>query len=248
MKKIIFILGIFIFLFCNALFAVDFYEITRSTVGNSTLSEIRDLVRERIDDPETSYGNTRYSNAFINSLINMAQRDISINTQCLWSSCTGQVTQDVAEYDLLNNIWAIDRVVWNDDWVLKPKSIYDMDNSTIDWFDTTTSSSTIYYWYRGQRQIYFYPTPEYSGGTIQIWYIKLPDDMTADSEEIFDSDVTLEAFKDALVVYSMAKIYFFEGDTRASTSFQEYLAYLDMIRKNHNITPDYKPSLTVWGD
>lgn len=235
------------FLTISNLFAVDFYEIERSTVGNSTLSDIRDLVRNRVDDPSTSYGDPRYTNALINEFINEGQRDVTINTNCLWSSCTGFTVADQAEYDLLTNIWAIDRVVWNDDYILGPKDIYEMDADNASWFDTDASSSTAYYWYRGMPdKIYFFPTPENSTGTLKIWYIKLPENMTSDSDEIFDSNAKLEAFKESLVHYATYRIFFLEGDPRSQTAWQEYNAYLGVIKKTWDIQPNYKPSLRLW--
>jgi len=248
MKRLLYLLGFLIFIIISNCFAVDFYEVTRSTCGNSTLSDIRDMIRNRIDDPSTSYGDVRYSDSFINNLINIAQRDITINTNCLWSTCTGYTVADQAGYELLDDIWAIDRVVWNDDYVLTPKDVYEMDSDNANWFDVSSSSSTDYYWYKGDDDIYFFPTPEYSTGTIQIWYIKLPDDMDSDSDEIFDSMPKLEAFKEALMHYVTYRIYFLEGDTRYQIAWQEYNAYIDMIKKTWDIQPNYKPNLRLWRD
>ena len=247
MKKIILFLT-FLFL-PSVLFAYTsaFYEVTRSTVGNSTLSDIRTSVRIEIEDSSNTYGTNRYTDAQINSFINTVQQEISIITKCLHTEATGQLTAGTTYYYLPQNCVGIERVLFEDnDDILEEKNPYDMDKTNADWYSAGSSSSTAYYRFPGYEKIGFYPCPEYSDGVIRIWYVKAADLMNDDADEIFDSIPILEYFKRTIVVGASSLIFMIENDARYQTKYQEYTAYINLILKHYDYTPNYNPTISIY--
>jgi len=223
-------------------YSTTFYEITRSTIGNTTLSTIRTLVRREIDDPTNSYGTNTYSNSYLDDYINISHRDIVYNTQCLHAKATGYLVAGTTEYDLPTNLIAIERVRYNDD-ILPEKDIYAFDEDNSSWFTADVSSPTAYYKFEGIHKIGFYPCPKYSGGLTTLWYTKYPDILDDDTDEIFDSDPKLEPFRRAIVCLASYYILFQEQNPKSETLYREYQAYLKSIKDNYNLRPNYRPEM-----
>jgi len=224
--------------FC--IYSPSFYEITRSTCGNATLSDIRTLTREALNDPSNSYGTNRYTDIELNKYINIAYEDLCIQTQCLHSSATGYLTAGTTYYTLPQNCLAVERIIFDGDMLLPVNNPYDLDATQNGWFDAATSSPTAYFQFSGYYTLGFYPCPKYSSGTINMWYIKTPTTLVNDTDEIFDSIPLLNSFRRAIVQGAIYMLLIQEGDTRATTAVQEYNQYIELIKRYYYLQPTYQ--------
>lgn len=247
--KYIYLFLIFVFAFCcNAFcdaYSADFFEITKSTCGNKTLSDIRTMVREKVKDPSNSFGGTRYTDTQINRYINLAQKEICINIGFLKATSTGTLTANTTEYYLPTNILFIERVQYGDEDTLYETTMAQLDNDSYGWFDTSASSSTAYYQMTGLQKIAFYPPPLYSSVAVTIYYAKIPIDLSSDSDEIFESDPKLNVFQDVIVMGALTHLLFLENDARWGSMEQKYMAYIERIKSQWNVLPNYKPGIRI---
>lgn len=247
--KYIYLFLMFMFVFCaNAFcdaYSADFFEITKSTCGNKTLSDIRTMVREKVKDPSNSFGGTRYTDAQVNRYINLTQKEICINTGFLKATSTGTLTANTTEYYLPTNMFFIERVQFGDEDTLAETTMLQLDNNEYGWFDVSASSSTHYYTMVGLQKIGFYPPPEYSNVAVTIYYAKIPIDMSSDTDEIFESDPKLNVFQDVIVMGALTHLLFLENDARWSSMEQKYMAYLERIKMQWNIQPNYQPGVRL---
>lgn len=241
------------FLGCFSLgytYTSDFYEISRGTSGNHTLSEIRTLTREEINDPENDYGTNRYTDAELNKYINIIHEDICIITQSLLTQCTGMLTSGTTEYYLPLNYLALQRLVYNpinaDSYLLDEKNPYDMDSRNSEWFNVEPSTPTNYYRYPSYNKIGFFPSPAYSSSTVTIYYTKRPDELTSDSDEIFDSVPVLDSFRRTIVVGVAALLFMQEGNSMYQVKLQEYNGYINNILRSYDLMPNYQPNINVY--
>lgn len=225
--------------FSYSTYTASFYETTRSTSGNTSLSTIRTLVREEIQDPTNSYGTNRYTDTKLDRYINIIHEDISLQTHCLHTTATGYLVAGTTSYYLPLNCISIERVIFDTDTLLAVKNPYEMDEVDTGWFDASVSSPTAWYRFPGYEQISFYPAPKYSNGYIKIWYIKKPTALSSDTDEIFDSIPALDVYRRAIVVGVAYILFLQENDPRANTKFQEYAQYLDTIRRLFDMNPTY---------
>ncbi len=251
MKKVLIIFFISLLFSTAYSYTASFYEISRSTSGNSNLQDIRVLVREEINDSTNTYNTNRYTDAEINKYINIIHEDVCINTQVLLTQCTGQLTAGTTEYYLPLNFLAFQRVIYDPvngdtDYLLEEKNPYDMDVDNSGWFTVAPSTPTNYYRYPAYNKIGFYPAPAYSSSVVTIWYIKRPDELTSDTDEIFDSIPVLESFRRAIVVGTSGIIYMQEGNPMYSIKLQEYSGYIENIKKSYDLMPNYDPSIRVY--
>lgn len=230
---------------CATGYDSDFYDITRSTCGNSTLSEIRTEVRRKINDPTNSYSTNHYANADLDYYINQAQTEICIQTQCLHAYATGYLTGGTTAYYLPENLLAIERIVYMNETLLPETDVADLDRDSSGWFTVSESSPTYYYPLRGLQEIGFYPCPEYDDGMTEIWYVKVPADMDDDDDEIFNSDPKLEFFKNVLVLGAVAEVLFIENDARWTTIETKYSSLIQSMRQLLNIRPNYRPGIKI---
>jgi hypothetical protein len=216
------------------------------------LSDIRTLVREEINDSTNAYNTNRYTNAEIDKYINIIHEDIAILTQTLLTQCTGVLVNGTTEYYLPLNFVAFERVLFEpvdtskNKVLLKEVNPYDMDVSNSGWFNVKTSTPNSYYKYPSYNQIGFYPCPNASGATIRIWYIKKPNLLVNDTDEIFDSIPILDTFRRALVVGTAALLFMQEENQAYSIKIQEYGGYIGNISRSYDIMPNYNPPAKIY--
>lgn len=226
-------------------YTANFYEVTKSTCGNNTLLDIRTLIRDKVKDPSNSFGTTRYTDAQLNNFINMAQKEICINTGFLKATCTGALTAYTTEYYLPTNMLFIERVQYGNEDTLNETTMAQLDNDSNGWFSVDASSPTAYYQMNGLQKIAFYPPPLYSNIVVTIYYAKIPTNMINDTDEIFESDPKLDVFKDVIVMGALTNILFLENDSRWASMEQKYMAYLERIKSQWNVLPNYKPGVRI---
>lgn len=221
-----------------------FTEVARSTCGNSTLVDIRNEVRRKINDPSNVYSTNRYSDSDLNYYINQAQKEICLETQCLRSYATATLTAGTTDYYLPTNCLGIDRIEAFGT-LIQETDIKDLDRDDDGWFTVDPDSPTYYYPNKGLQTIGFYTAPEYTSATVELWYTKIPANMTSDTDEIFNSDPKLNEFQYVLVLAAISHILFIEADPRWTTIEQKYVALLDTLRKLWNYRPNYNPSIKI---
>lgn len=199
-------------------------EYSRPTTNASvTLSTITKRIRIIVDDVNSTNGTIRYSSATIYTMINNAQRMFCITTRALEAFATQQLTAGTTEYALPSNALYLERVTLDrfdgngPEWIPQ-KTVWGLDVEMENWA-IETSSPTSYY--LRNQQIGMYPFPEFSGAELAIWYIRYPDDMTAESDFVFEGHTQVEPYWEALASYAAYSIFVMEGKLQLAGQYSQ---------------------------
>lgn len=170
-------------------------------------SRVRELIDENDED------NSHFTDTQIYSFLNQAIRQLGADTE--WPIQTAEATsiQDQAVYTLPENFISI-LDVYFDDTTITILDRADLPEIAPQWQDTT-SGKPRYVYKSDNAKMGLYPKPDAdnAGLTIQIQYIKLPDDL-ADDTSIPDLHT---AFQDCLPFYASFLCEKSQGNLKAAT-------------------------------
>jgi len=204
-----------------------------------TLSDIRNEIRERIDDKADP--KIRYTDKKLNNLINQAQRDVVNNTWCVSRSTSITLAVGTTFYTLPSDLIAIDRATRQYGNLPEVSLMQqDVDNNNTAW--ETTAGTPLYFFQDKSQKTKIglapYPSSASDAGTLRIIYFSTAPDLSADSDVPFNSEVRLTNYQDLLVYYPCYRIFLGEGDKEQATFFrQEYESRLAIMNENLGIKP-----------
>lgn len=175
-----------------------------------TLSSLRESIRYKLQDSTSTVSVTRWSDIELNKRINTVQRDVAKNTRCLYVNEYSTPVAGIREYSKPLNCIAIDRVsvinvssttAANQYRKLPFLSIGGMDRDKIGW-ESYTAGLPMTYYTRGDNIGFDRPFSAVycSTGAIKVDYYKYPADMSADSDQPFDSSVSLQVYSDVIIL------------------------------------------------
>ena len=211
---------------------------TSSTV---TLSSVTTIVRSMIDDPISANGTVRYSSSTIYDVINTGQRLLCTMTYALETHASQALTASTTEYLLPDDCIAVTRVVVDHNDSNGPQyipytTVFALDSDSGKSWQYATADDPSSYYIRN-RSIGFYPSPG-SSDTVKVWYIKLPDVMTAEADFIFDGYTPLEMYNHALAAYAAYQILLSEGQT---ATLDKYIGEFTGASQSINSWIRYRP-------
>lgn len=220
----------------------------------ATLGEIRQLVRDRLDEdtPRT------WSNSQLNRWINEGARDIARRTECLHRVSPAipvAVNQQSVPLSILPNLLKINRVEWRDGGGTRVVALEYRDYNSMDavWWDAkeTTRSTPGFYTLTGNPpnlSVTVYPIPG-SPGELTVYYWALPDAVSADGDTVGIPD----GWQDLVADYAEYKALRKDADPRWREAFEIYkdnlVAMVELTRRYTDqsdvITP-VRPHLAAW--
>lgn len=229
-KKILLLLILFAPLFVHAL----------------SLSDIRNQIRLIIKDNDSS--RRRYTDDNINFLINEGQRDVENLTWLLSKNTTITLVSGTTYYSLPTGVVEIARVD-KDYQLLDEVSVdkLDSDNNGSKW--QNQGGVPLKYFQDSTRidSLGFYPYPSgtASTGTVHVYYVRKPTDLSADSDIPFESIDRYLSYNDLLVYYPCIRIFMIEGDVNKATFYSQiYETRIQALKEKAGSTPNFIPSFS----
>ena len=181
-------------------------------------SEIREEVRRLVQDTDST--NPRWSDAVLNSRIDISHEKISCLTKCIISRITDSLVSGTAEYPLPDVFLEEFNVTWLDSdglWkVLTKKSERELDQEVANWRSLTSSTPVNYYIRR--NKIGIVPYPDFSRtSSLRLDIARRPDTFTLDSDIPFQSRPDLYPFHNT-ISYDVAVQCKLDGGTYQDAS------------------------------
>ncbi len=230
--------------------------------GNAlTLSELRTEIRRATDDNPSNASFRRYSDTFLLSLLNEAQKEVVLLTDLSDKTTAYRLSPRTTYYALPSDFTAAKQVYFTDKSgsLLKleekaQRSLYDTNPN----WDRQTGTP-ISYWIsqstapqNGQPsplQISYIPIPtQLSTGTVTIWYSYIMPALANDSDVPFDNRSNLASYHYTLVYYVVMRLKLLENKTGEATAYQQlYQNGLAIIKGTAGAMPNYRPGINIPG-
>lgn len=219
----------------------------------ATLGDIRQIVRDRLDEDTPR----RWSNAQLNRWINEGARDVARRAECLQAKNTVSVSANAQTVPLstLTGLIKVNRVEWKGTgsanvYALEYRDFNSMDAVWWDQQDNTTSTPRFYtlIGHPPSLTAQLYPLPSTSG-TLRVLYWRLPVEVTADAATVEIPD----GWWDVIADYTEYKALRKDSDPRWREAFEIYKdnlsALVELTRRYTDqsdlITPE-TPFLSAW--
>jgi len=176
-------------------------------------SELRAEIRRLIKDTSSDTTRQRWTDAVLNNRIDWANEDVVVNTACLQSRITTDITSGTAEYTLpADFLYAQEIKYKNSDgnWnMLQQITFRQLDLSDADWEGTNGTPS---HYYIRRNVIGLYPNPDTSRtAALRIDYVERPDDLAGDTSYPYNAVTSLYPFHDLVVLRVAARCKEDEG-------------------------------------
>jgi len=218
--------------------------LTCINLGALTLSEIRSQIRRYLNDVSTDTSKQRWSDTELNFLINQAQKEICDTVWCLYKSSTIYTVANSTYYALPNDLYVIYRVTIDNE-VLPEKTIKALDAEDAYWMKASAGKPEYYYITLDKARIGLYPTPD-KQYKLKIDYVRIPSDLTNDSDVPFDNVKKYYPYHYLLIYYVVGHCWLEEGKTaQARDMFQLYAIGLQKMANQIKVSPNFIPHLGV---
>lgn len=210
--------------------------------------EIRDEIRNMVQDVSDNTNETRWSDATLNTRINMVQTEIEKVSRCTYGQYIATPTADTAEIAKPYDLIVIDRVTYismtpaNQQYKkLAWATINGLDRDFPTW-EYQSSSNPRYYYERGDY-IGLYPKPSsvyISTGCLKIDYYKYSDEMDEDSDIPFSGISDLFPYHDLIISGVVAMCLKDQKDLTGAQAYRsEYIDGMKYMKENLRDKPDY---------
>lgn len=197
-----------------------------------TLSGIETQIRRNVRDTSSDTSLQRYSDAYIDALINEGQRDVINNTWAISKSSSISLVSGTTYYLLPTTLIQISRVTA--DSANLPEidlTQLDFESNNTDW----ANSGTPKYFFLDRSTVTaigVYPYPSASG-TLKVTYFSHATDLSSDTDEPFNALDNLAGYHDLLVYYVSARIEVIEGRADLAKYYEDiYLSRLQVMNTN----------------
>lgn len=179
----------------------------------ATLSELRTMVRDRVDEPSAAF----WTDPQLNRFINEGAREVARRGEVLQTRDEITTVSGVQEYTLPTDVVRVYRVEYQDSsnqiWPLEFRDFNNMDS--VWWTRQATTESSRPYWftmwgYPPTLSIVVYPTPNTSDEVLRTFYYSVPDTIT-------DNNATVPCpmgWEDLIVLYAEYVALRKDGDQR----------------------------------
>lgn len=218
-----------------------------------TLQDIIDQVRPNIQDNATDSTLFRYTDSYLTTLANQGQREINNLTWCTQISTTVTLLANTSYYNLPTD-YITDKIVIVTDsngtttpmteWT--ESKVYQNDPDFEHNGTETPDRYFISYPTVGNTsmRIGFLPVPgATSTGTVKIFYVAKPADLSATTDIPFNGISTLTQYHDALSDYIIMRIKMIEGKYDEALYFQKrYQDQISVMTARSGEIPNYTPS------
>lgn len=232
MKKRIILSALLIFSFCS--------------IGNAlTLSDIRTNVRLIVKDSNSN--RQRFSDANLNSLINVGQREASGASYAIVKSTSISLTANGTNYTLPTDLITIKRVQL-DNLDLRQASPEGLDSDPGGkWEDQTGRPKNYYQLFSNPSDVSVFPVPSTTShlGTLEVFYYAFADDLSSDSDTPFNAISRYTIYHDILTYYAAWRLLLIKGEVEKAATYQQlYETRLLALINRANEQPNYRPSFS----
>lgn len=212
------------------------------------LGEIRTVIRRNVRDTATVTTLRRYSDSYLNDLINEAQRDVINQTYAISLETSMSVVNGRDEYvtpERTIKVWRVTRVFGNLPEVELSKMDADFNNEP--WQEELGVPAYFYMKKSDPHYVFLYPVPNDSLlGTLRIEYYAYPEDLVNDTDDPYSSIDELAGYDDLLVYHPTARILIVEGKLdRAQSYIGLYESGIKLMSENLGYKPIKVPAVPV---
>lgn len=236
----------------KALFGiVVFLALVPSRAFSSLLaSDILTRARVYLNDQSTTNNRQQFPDSTLLEFLSDGQREANAQNWLLISSYTLTLTEGTTEYTMPSDFMAPLRVWYNQNGNQQYIKLYQtsmdkLDAQSTGWF-STTGEPTQYYTDRTSQGISlaFWPAPSVanSTGTVIIYYVQQPTDITSTTQTPFNGDIVLQPYVSALAYYVAYRGFMsLEEPDLANSYLQYWISFLSIMRQGTYKTPDFNP-------
>ncbi len=217
-----------------------------------TLSEIETQIRRNVRD--TAASGNRYTDAILDAWINEAQREVVNLTWCVETSTSYVLAAATTYYALPTDFIAAKLVTFKD----ARQQVIELDEYSFRKvyqeeadFELSSAGAPDHYFIRypgdsdDNLEISYVPVPTtQSTGTVKVWYVYAPADLSSDADVPFDGFNHLKPYHYALVAHVTAKIKAIESKyEEAAFYLKEWERYVNTMSARFGASPNYRPSV-----
>lgn len=206
-----------------------------------TLSTLRSDCRILVKD--TGSSRQRFSDAQLLRFLNEGQKEVVRYSKPIRKSYQFELVANTTYYSLPTDFLTMTRVS-RSYYVLQEMSVAALDKNN-QWETSRGLPINYFINFSSRTKIGFYPYPtSTSTGTIRIEYIATAADLSADSDQPYNSIQELQIYGYPLAFYCAYRASLLDSQTaQAQAYFAEWRSALDMTADSTN-RPGYKPNLT----
>jgi hypothetical protein len=208
-----------------------------------TLSTIRSDCRTLVKD--TGASRQRFTNAQLLRFVNEGQKDLNQAARAVRKSTEWELAVGTTYYAAPSDFIFPLRIT-RDYFIIKEKSVSDLDKNS-EWQKVAGLPFNYFIDFSSRTKIGFYPFPDDSSstGTIRMTYLAQVSDLSADSDQPFNSITELQPYGWALSLYCAYRASLIDGQVSLATAYaSEYKHELDMLQIDATSRPAYKPPVT----
>lgn len=200
-----------------------------------TLAEIETAVRRNVRDTASSSSLQKYSDAYLDVLINEGQRDVINQTWAISKSSSITLVDATASYSLPSDLITIWRATRQNENLLEldfPQQ--DADAADESWETQAGEPRYFYTSFTTPQSVTLYPVPTSTyAGTLKVFYFSYATDLSSDSDEPFNSIDRLSGYHDLLVYYPTIRILMAENmQDKAAPFIQLYQSGVQTMAEN----------------
>lgn len=209
-----------------------------------TASEIISQARILLNDSSSDTGRQRFSDTQLLQFLNDGQREANVFSWVLRSSYTLTLTGGTTEYALPTDFLTTWRATLNGS-KLDQTSFNQLDAESTGWQVARALRPTKYYVYLASTSVIgFFPAPTTSTGTVAVYYIQQPLEITSLSSSPWNGWLILSPYHSGLIYYVAYRGYMtLLNDKVAMTYFNEWTLYVNSLKEATLKMPDFNPGM-----
>lgn len=233
-----------------------------SNANALSVAQLKTEVRRHVKDNPSDSSRRKYSDDFLLSFINEAQRQIINETWLSQKATSYDLLANTTYYNLPTDVLAIAEAIYYRRGNLTPqqldeislRALYDQnpnwDRQTagnapnqyvVTQATNSTASST------ASLRISFIPIPSASStGTVTLWYFNQVDDLIADTDVPFNGKPNTLPYHIAIAYHAVARIHLLDGMPDAAVLyFNLYNNVIAALNARINSSPNYNPGISI---
>lgn len=208
-----------------------------------TLADLRTQARTLALDNGTRL---RFSTSTIDTWLNEAQKIITLEIKPILKSTSFELASGTTYYSLPSDFLQISRVT------LRHQEIGETTPEALagkvgwNWFESKGLPSSYYINFSSRTKLAFYPWPNTtsSTGTVRYEYWAQSTDMSATTDQPWNSITELAPFHHALAYFAAARMAAIDGRPDLAVFYRTtFLEEVERMRREAKSRPSYRPSL-----
>lgn len=245
MKKVLIVLG--------------FLAFASTHVAAMSLSDMRTQIRRNVRDTSSDTTLQTFSNAYLLSYINQAQRDINSYVWAVKATTSTTLSANTTYYDMPDAFLAAEQVVWTKTTTGITSELEEISERSLRQrnpdYERQTAGPPVEYFIRYPKdgsdnlELGVYPAPNStSTGTLKVDYVAEPADLSGDTDVPFDGYEHLTPYHNSIVHLVTSRLLLIKGKTVEAQAYNAlFQSDLDAMASRLGMKPNYNPSMIGGG-